>query len=98
MTSTNSTTPMPAYSNTQASPASPTSPQSAPPPAGRVARLFSPADLATMSDSQLKESLGALTHDERLVSAERNSLHERIGEVRGELERRGSDAEAPPPG
>lgn len=55
--------------------------------------LISPADLSTMSDSQLKESLGALTHDERLVSGERNALHERIADVRGELERRGSAAE-----
>ena len=30
-----------------------------------------------------------LTHDERTVSAERNTLHERIAEVRRELEDRG---------
>lgn len=52
--------------------------------------LIAPADLRTMSASQLKESLGVLTHDERDVSAERNALHERIREVRGELESRGA--------
>jgi len=50
--------------------------------------LIAPADLQTMSDSQLKESLGALTHDERLVSSERNALHERIAAIRSELEHR----------
>ncbi|MBJ7456769.1 MAG: ATP-binding protein [Thermoleophilia bacterium] len=51
--------------------------------------LLAPADLASLSESQLKESLGVLTHDERTVSAERNTLHERIAEVRRELEHRG---------
>ncbi len=51
--------------------------------------ILAPADLASMSESQLKESLGVLTHDERTVSAERNTLHERIAEVRRELEDRG---------
>lgn len=58
--------------------------------------LIAPADLSTMSDSQLKESLGALTHDERLVSAERNALHERIAEIRGELEHRDPGEEGAP--
>lgn len=62
MTSTNSTTPMPADSNTQATPASPTSPPSAPLPAGRVARLFSPADLAKIAE--------AVTRAETRTSAE----------------------------
>lgn len=57
--------------------------------------LIAPADLATMSPSQLKESLGALTHDERLVSAERNALHERIAEIRRALEKRSAGDEAP---
>lgn len=57
--------------------------------------LIAPVDLAGMSESQLKESLGALTHDERLVSAERNVLHERIAAIRGELEHRGDDEAGP---
>jgi anti-sigma regulatory factor (Ser/Thr protein kinase) len=51
--------------------------------------VLAPADLTSLSESQLKESLGVLTHDERTVSAERNILHERIAEVRRELEHRG---------
>ncbi len=51
--------------------------------------VLAPADLGSLSESQLKESLGVLTHDERTVSAERNVLHERIAEVRRELEHRG---------
>lgn len=56
--------------------------------------LVAPADLRAMSASQLKESLGVLTHDERDVSAERNALHVRIREVRRELESRGAPDEA----
>lgn len=51
--------------------------------------VLAPADLGSLSESQLKESLGVLTHDERTLSAERNTLHERIAEVRRELEHRG---------
>ena len=51
--------------------------------------LVAPADLGALSASQLKERLGALTRDERAVSAERGAVHHRIAEVREELERRG---------
>lgn len=54
--------------------------------------MMAPADLGTMSASQLKESLGELTRSERAVSAERGGLHMRIGEVRQELEQRGMPA------
>ena len=56
--------------------------------------LIAPADLGTMSASQLKESLGVLTHDERDLSAERTALHERIRGIRRELEGRGALEEA----
>jgi anti-sigma regulatory factor (Ser/Thr protein kinase) len=51
--------------------------------------IVAPADLDILSPSQLKEYLGALTRDERAVSAERGAVHLRIREARDELERRG---------
>jgi len=51
--------------------------------------VIAPADLGILSPSQLKEYLGALTRDERAVSAERGAVHQRIREVRDELDRRG---------
>jgi anti-sigma regulatory factor (Ser/Thr protein kinase) len=51
--------------------------------------VVAPADLDILSPSQLKEYLGALTRDERAVSAERGAVHLRIREVRDELDRRG---------
>ena len=54
--------------------------------------VAAPADLDILSPSQLKEYLGALTRDERAVSAERGAVHQRIREARDELERRGMPA------
>jgi anti-sigma regulatory factor (Ser/Thr protein kinase) len=51
--------------------------------------VIAPADLGNLSASELKEYLGALTRDERTLSAERGVVHLRIGEARTELERRG---------
>jgi anti-sigma regulatory factor (Ser/Thr protein kinase) len=51
-----------------------------------------PANLDILSPSQLKEYLGALTRDERAVSAERGAVHLRIREAREELDRRGMHA------
>ena len=51
--------------------------------------VIAPAELGTLSVSELKEYLGALTRDERTISAERGAVHLRIGEARNELERRG---------
>jgi anti-sigma regulatory factor (Ser/Thr protein kinase) len=51
--------------------------------------VIAPADLGIMSVSELKEYLGALTRDERAVSAERGAVHQRISAARNELERRG---------
>ena len=54
--------------------------------------VVAPADLGILSPSQLKEYLGALTRDERAVSAERGAMHLRIREARDELDRRGMPA------
>ena len=54
--------------------------------------MVAPADLGILSPSQLKEYLGALTRDERAVSAERGAVHLRIREARDELDRRGMPA------
>lgn len=51
--------------------------------------VIAPADLGILSASQLKEYLGALTRDERAISAERGAVHLRIREARHELDRRG---------
>ena len=54
--------------------------------------VVAPADLDILSPSQLKEYLGALTRDERALSAERGAVHQRIREARDELDRRGMQA------
>jgi hypothetical protein len=52
-------------------------------------------DLTALSDGELKERLGALVEEERVVSYRRQVLQGRIDLIRAELVRRGSVALSP---
>ena len=52
-------------------------------------------DLTALSEGELKERLGALAEEERVVSYRRQILQGRIDLIRAELVRRGSVARSP---
>ena len=52
-------------------------------------------DLTALSEGELKERLGALAEEERVVSYRRKILQGRIDLIRAELVRRGSVARSP---